>query len=647
MSKQPSQPHRRGTDQSPQSRRSRAVDPVTRQLVKGALRALQAEMEALIERTAMSPFIREKKDFFSGVFDAKGHLIIGTNIPVFGDLIRPLFERFSVESMAEGDVYWYNDCYGSHGGVSHSPDQVYVSPIFVDGVLVGFIQSWAHFSDVGGMRPGSLSPDATEIFQEGTIVPPVRLYARGEFNEDAFRIFQRNSRYPDMVLGDTRACVAAVRLGERRLKEIFVAHGRKPVLDVFDDLLDETERTVRRKLEKLFPKGRYRFTDLVDTDGHGNGPFRVCVELHSTGSSFRIDARDSDDQSPGAINYLMHPDVPCMVFGIYLLADEPQMLLNQGAVRAFERVDLREGSILQPRHPAALGQRGVTLVRVISACLGLIGQATQGRSVAASNVYALYYLRGRKDSGAPFLLTDGVAVGNGARPHADGIDAVYFVAQENYPAEFLDSSYPVRLLRYEIHCDSAGPGRWRGGAGVVREFEVLAPSAMLSNRIDANEHPPWGISGGKMGGTGRCIVNPGRPDQRVLPAIADGTILKRGDVFRMETGGGGGWGHPFDREPERVRADVLGGFVSVRSARDDYGVVLKGRKRELDVEATRQLRETARPPVALFHRQHYSAALDDPPGNAARSMHAGSARTEAATTPASAARRGSRARSHG
>jgi N-methylhydantoinase B len=200
-------------------------------------------------------------------------------------------------------------------------------------------------------------------------------------------------------------------------------------------------------------------------------------------------------------------------------------------------------------------------------------------------------------------------VGNGARPHADGIDAVYFVAQENYPAEFLDNSYPVRLLRYEINRDSGGAGRWRGGAGVIREFELLAPSAMLSNRIDANLYPPWGINGGRMGGTGRCIVNPGRPDQREIAPIADGTLLRRGDVFRMETGGGGGWGHPFDREPDRVRSDVLGGFVSVERAREEYGVVLKGSQCELDREATDALRSSSRPVHALFHRHQYVDSL--------------------------------------
>ena len=586
------------------------TEPITRQLIKGALKTLQKEMESLIERTAMSPFIREKKDFFSGVFDAQGQLIVGTNIPVFGDLIRPLFEHFALHEIFDGDIFWYNDCYASHGGVSHTPDQVFVTPVFVEANLVGFVQSWAHFSDVGGMRPGSLSPDATSIHQEGTIVPPMKLYAKGVYNEDAFRIFQRNSRYPQMVLGDTRACVAAVRLGHQRLLEICQHHGQSTVLKTFAYLIEETERFILKKLRSLFPPGKYSFTDLVDTDGHGNGPFAVALDLISDGKNFRLDGSRSSDQSPGAINYLMHPDVPCMVFGIYLLADEPHVMLNQGAVHAFKSVTTREGSILQPRYPAALGQRGVTLVRLISACLGLLGQATNGQSVAASNVYGLYYLRGVSENKEPFLLTDGVAVGNGARNHADGIDAVYFVAQENYPAEFLDMSYPVRLLRYEIHMDSGGAGFWRGGTGVVREFELLADEAVLSNRIDANDHPPWGLNGGKMGGIGRCVINPGRANEVILAPMADGTVLKRGDVFRMETGGGGGWGHPFDRDPETVRSDVLGGFVSVPQALSEYGVVLDGETLAVNVAATQKTRQQMRPKSKMFHRHGYHSILD-------------------------------------
>src|SRR5437763_12764563 len=191
-----------------------ACDPVTLQIVRGALRAIQGEMEAVIERTAMSPFIREKKDFYAALFDGAGRLIVGSNLPVFGDVVGPIAEHYPLATMRPGDIYWFNDCYASKGAVSHSPDQVFVAPVFAEGRLAAFAQSWAHFNDIGGMRAGSLSPDATEIFQEGIIVPPIRLAAAGVVNAEAIRIFVRNSRFAAMVTGDIRAATAAVRLGE-------------------------------------------------------------------------------------------------------------------------------------------------------------------------------------------------------------------------------------------------------------------------------------------------------------------------------------------------------------------------------------------------------------------------------------------------
>ena len=248
-------------------------------------------------------------------------------------------------------------------------------------------------------------------------------------------------------------------------------------------------------------------------------------------------------------------------------------------------------------------------MRVMTTCLGLINVATEGKGVASNNVYVIYYLRGRANAaGEKFLLTDGIAVGYGARPFADGIDAVYLIANENYPAEFLDLSYPVRLLRYGINPDSGGPGRWRGGCGVVREIEVLAEEAMLSIRIDSVDNPPWGVAGGKSGRGGRCVINPGRGDERVIVPMSDGTILRRGDVLRIETGGGGGHGHPFDREPGQVRRDVRGGFVSRDSARDDYGVTLSEDGFEIDHSETERLRRR-RFPTKLFHRGTYHDVL--------------------------------------
>ncbi|HTZ78345.1 MAG TPA: hydantoinase B/oxoprolinase family protein [Stellaceae bacterium] len=584
------------------------IDTVVVEIVKGALRSAQLEMETLLARTAMSPFIREKKDFFCALFDDRTRLVAGTAIPLFGDMIAPIAEHYPLATMRSGDLYWFNDCYASRGAVSHTPDQVFVAPVFAEGKLSGFAQSWAHFNDVGGLRPGSLSPDAVDIFQEGIIVPPVRLAREGVVNDEALRIFTRNSRFPAMVTGDIRAAVAAVRLGEKRMGELFARFGRAQVLAAFDASIAETRAIVEARLREIFPEGRYRFTERIDRDGHGNGPFALRMTLTSEAGRLAIDAGDSDDQAPGPINLVMSPDVPRIALGIYALAGEKAALLNQGAIAAIERVRTRPGSILEPRFPAPLGQRGITLMRVMTTCLGLVNVATEGQGVASNNVYVIYYLRGRVSAaGETFLLTDGIAVGYGARPFADGIDAVYLIANENYPAEFLDLSYPVRLLRYGINIDSGGPGRWRGGAGVVREIEVLAEEAMLSIRIDSVDNPPWGVAGGQSGRGGRCVINPGRADERAVVPMSDGTILRKGDVLRIETGGGGGHGHPFDRAPLQVQRDVRGGFVSRESAREDYGVAIRN-DGTIDQAETEQ-RRARRFQTGLFHRGAYHDAL--------------------------------------
>ncbi|MGE0766345.1 MAG: hydantoinase B/oxoprolinase family protein [Hyphomicrobiaceae bacterium] len=588
--------------------RGETCDPVAVEIIRGALRAIQSEMEALIERTAMSPFIREKKDFYAALFDAKGQLIAGSSLPIFGDVVTPVSEHYPLSTMQPGDIYWFNDCYASNGAVSHSPDQVLLAPVFAEGKLSGFAQSWAHFNDIGGMRPGSLSPDCIDIWQEGIIIPPVRL-ARGGVVDDALqRVFVRNSRFPDMVRGDMRASMAAIRLGEQRMQDLFTRFGRERACDAFRQLIAETERETRSRLRQLVPDGEYTFTERVDGDGHGSGPIRLHYRMAVCEDRITLDATGSDDQVRGPVNFLMSPAVPAMVFGAYLLGGG-KVMLNAGAERAFDEVKLREGSILKPRFPAPLGMRGITMMRNMAACLGLLNVATGGNAMAAHSAYVIWYLRGLDDKGRLFLLSDGLAVGYGARPTADGNDAVYLVAQENFPSEFLDSVFPIRVLAYAINRDTGGPGRWRGGCGLVREVEVLADEAMISMRIDSVENPPWGVAGGMAARSGRCIVNPGGPDERVLKPLSDGNIVRRGDRIRIETGGGGGFGHPYDREPERVREDVACGFVSRESAERDYGVVMTPDQRGVDEEATAR-RRSDRPTTCLFHQHGYAEALD-------------------------------------
>lgn len=583
-------------------------DPVTVEIIRGALRAIQSEMEALIERTAMSPFIREKKDFYAALFDATGQLIVGSSLPIFGDVVGPVCEHYPLSTMQPGDIYWFNDCYASRGAVSHSPDQVLLAPVFAAGQLAGFAQSWAHFNDIGGMRPGSLSPDCTDIWQEGIIIPPVRLARDGVIDDALLRVFVRNSRFPEMVRGDMRASMAAIRLGERRMQDLLMRFGPRRTCDAFRQLIAETQRETRSRLLALVPIGDYDFTERIDSDGHGNGPIRLRYRMSVSDAGISLDATGSDDQVAGPVNFLMSTAVPAMIFGAYLL-DGSQALLNAGAERAIDEVRLREGSILRSRFPAPLGMRGITMMRNMAACLGLLNVATKGGAMAAHSAYVIWYLRGLDAKGCLFLLSDGLAVGYGARPTADGNDAVYLVAQENFPSEFLDSVFPVRVHAYSINPDTGGPGRWRGGCGLVREVEVLADEAMVSIRIDSVDNPPWGVAGGMAAGSGRCIVNAGRPDERVLKPLSDGNIVRRGDRIRIETGGGGGFGHPYDREAERVLEDVACGFVSRASAERDYGVVITPGQLDIDGAATARLR-AGRPATGLFHQHGYRQVLD-------------------------------------
>jgi len=574
------------------------------EIIKGALRAAQGEMEIVLERTAMSPFIREKKDFFAGIHAPNGRAIICTPIPFFGDLAAPVLQVYPISKMNPGDVYWYNDCYGSCGAVSHSSDQVLVSPIYFDGQVVGLTQSWAHFADIGGMRPGSMSPHTTDIFQEGLIVPPVKLIDRGVMNDDLIRLFECNSRFPQFIQGDLRAMIASVRLGGRRIEEMCARYGIDNLQAAFEEIIGQTERSIRQTALETFKPGTYTFSDVVDQDGLGNGPFKLVADLTSDGKNITIDLTRSSDQTPGPVNFLMASLVPKMMLGLFFSGTEPTLLINDGCETAIGEIKTRRGSIVDPIHPAPIGQRGITLVQLQSCLSGVINVANGGKGVAASSPYSLYYMRGKAPNGKQFLLTDGVAVGHGARSFADGHDAIYLVAQKNYPAEFLETAYPVRLHQYAINPNSGGPGQFRGGCGVIRDVEVLAESAMLSNRIGGEASAPWGVSGGHSARSGVVTINPGTPEARILPAMCDGTIIRKGDIVRLQTGGGGGWGHPFDRLAETVREDVLGGFVTASAAESDYGVVLIGEELTVDELATASQRKE-RGEVKLFHREKY------------------------------------------
>lgn len=584
----------------------RRPDAATLGVVKGALLALQAEMEDVIERTAMSPFIHEKKDYFAGVSDPEGGVVVGDNYTSYGNVMDSILAEYPAETMQPGDIYCHNDCYGSEGAVSHSPDLVFAAPVFVRGSVVAFVHCAGHFQDIGGSRPGSLSPDATEIFQEGFILPVVRLVEAGAPREDLFRVIATNTRFPEQTRNDVQSLLAATQTGVRRLSELGERQGPERLLAAFATLRNETASFVRRAVLDLVPEGTYAFEDAVDTDGVTGRPVWIRFRLTRHGDRLSLSGEASDDQATGPVNFLMHETVPQFTLALFLLARQPSLLHNAGSAVAIDEVVLRRGSVLWPSWPAALGSRGQTKMRVEQALLGVLARATAGATPAASCAYALYLLRGTNPrTDERFLCTDGVAVGHGGRPDADGHDAIYGPGQHNYPVEYLEKRFPVRVESYGINVDSGGPGRFRGGCGVVREVTLLAGEAVLAAKMDNVARPPFGVSEGLSGRGGRVTLNPGRAGERDLAPVSEGTVMRAGDTLRFATPGGGGWGHPFDRPQALVERDVRNGFVSVASARDDYGVVIDPESHRVQPGATERRRRVDRRRGRLFHRGEY------------------------------------------
>ncbi len=580
------------------------VDPIVVEIVKGALKACGDEMESLMVRTSMSPFIREKGDHFSGLADRKARILYTTHDRSGPGMLETIFERYPPEAMHAGDVYWVSDPYLLRGAISHTPDMCFIAPAFVGEDIVGYSLCFGHFWDVGGMRPGSISPQATDIFQEGLQVPQVRIVDRGQLNDDLYRTILRNSRFPDMLEGDTRAMMAASRLGQSRLIELFERYGRTQVEAAFEELHARSERAVRACIARTVQPGRYRFADYVDNDCVTDTPYRVevDVEFGSDGVAL-VDCSSSDDQARGPINYLMHPDSCRMIFSRILVSLDGTVHQNAGAYRAIGEVRLRSGSILQPVRPAPLGLRAHTLWRFANAVLGVFAQASAGSTPAGSPDYVIVIFHALDPKpGEHFFCTDGLGAGQGARPYADGLDVIYVGTQKNYPIEFLEGTYPMRIERYAIQPDSGGPGRYRGGVGIVRDYRILAEKVMVATRMGNQKTPAWGVSGGRAGRHGSIVVNPGQSDERMLPGFSEGVRLKRGDVLRFITSGGGGYGDPYTREPERVLDDVADGFVTPAGASRDYGVVLDRAGANIVAIATARARAAHTAPTALFDR---------------------------------------------
>jgi len=576
---------------------------------------VEAEVEAAIERTSRSPMIREARDFRAGIHDRRCRKLTGRS---YSALVQPIVRDFPIETMRPGDVFFHNDVYGSEGGIGHLPDLCVTVPVFDAGDVVAFVQAFGHHDDIGGAVPGSMPSHAISAYQEGIIVPPVRLYQAGRANEDVIRIMTRNSRLPDSLRGDLDSEVAACRMGAERLSDLFRRYGRTQVEACFDAILHRTTETFRRELLSRIPEGTYVWEDYAEHDGVD--PPRLHTQrmtLTRTADRLVIDFTGTSPQAKGPINHAGN-----YADGVFLkkwlapilrnLAETPERMaeldVNEGVVPLIELRFPPPGTLLTPVFPAPTNARTFVILRLLGILAGVIAKAVDGRIPADQETIRYTGFHGLDDDGEFYLMREVLGGGSGGRWYADGSDTVHVVPDsKNLPAEFTETRFPLRVERLALATDSGGPGYRRGGLGYLKEFRVLRDSSFLCV-ADRAILSCWGLRGGKASAPFRVTVDPGGPNERSLPGLVDDEPIPAGTLVRVETTGGGGWGDPLEREPEVVALDVLQGKVSARSAREDYGVVLardaEGEAR-VDAAATVALRErmrTSRGPLPMFDR---------------------------------------------
>ncbi len=592
------------------------VDPITLEVVDNALYSMEKEMEATIVRTAMSIVIRDIYDFGIATLGADGRLVHG--LPMSGTLIR---EAFPLDEIHEGDVFVFNDPYLSRGEMTHLGDTQLCRPVFAGGRLIAFAVIWGHHMDIGGISVSGLPATSREIFHEGIQIPPVKLYARNVLNDAVMRILARNSRTPEMMVGDTLAMAAACTITERRLHELVAKFGLDTLLACFDLYADRARAAMARLIERL-PPGRVAFEDYLDDDGVRGGPVRLCVALERRDGRLHLDYTGTAGQAEGAINLILNPNRVTLEMWRYLLnwvgtqlGMDPETSPNHG-IFDLVHVTIPHPSLLSPAYPAAVGARHLTSSMIYRDTFrGLMSQVFPGSVPACSNgTIPTYMFRGTHPvTGKLYVSMECIAGGGGGRPDADGIDAVCPNANLVIaPVEFLETSFPLLVEQTALRCDTAGPGRFRGGLGVIRSFELRAEEAYLSWLDDRQTHPAWGLDGGRPGVPGDAyLVRAGRTFR--LPTKYDNLRLERGDRVIVRTGGGGGFGPPWEREPDHVARDVRRGFVSLEQAWEEYGVAVHAGSFTVDAATTdARRRDLARRPVVRVDRG--TARPGPPPG---------------------------------
>lgn len=570
------------------------MDPITLEVMRNAFQSAAEEMGAALIRTALSTNIKDRRDCSTAIYTSRGHLVaqaehIPLHLGLMVSVVEKTLERFSPDDLEPGDAIITNDPYISG---SHLPDICMITPLFVEGRCLALLANLAHHVDIGGIAPGGMPTISTEIFQEGLRIPPVKLRKRGEVDEQILELIMNNVRTSYETYGDFQAQLAANNVGERRLKETISKYGVSVVSYYMDEIINYSERRMRNRIRQL-PKGVYSFQDFLEGDGLSEDLLKIKVTLTIDDDRILVDFTGTDAQARGSVNSTRAVTLACVYFALKSAID-PDIPSSEGTFRPVQVVT-PPGSLVNPSFPAPVSNANInTSQRIADVVLGALSEAIPESVPAASTGSMSIFTIGGVDpnTGEYYSYVETYGGGHGALKDQDGMDGVHsnMTNTRNAPVEVIEIAYPLRVERYGLIPNTEGPGRSRGGLGMTREMTILDHHATITLGTERRRIQPWGLGGGKSGGGSDCWIVSTEGKKEQLPSKVTRTV-DPGTRIVLRTAGGGGYGEPNHRSPEKVVRDVREGFIDIQRAREQYGVVIDAATGEADLEATKALRD--------------------------------------------------------
>ncbi len=574
------------------------LDPITLDVIENSMFSARWEMDAVLFRTAMSPGIREQGDEFPMIANLEGKMVVGQ----FGSFIYGFKEAYD-GTMEEGDMFLTTDPYTCNGAVSHVNDWLLLRPIFKDGRLISYAAMFGHMTDVGGKVPGSLPTDASQIFEEGIRVPPIKIYKNDVLQTDILELILHNCRLPHWNRSDFNAIVAAIRMAEKRVLEMAERFGDDIYYSALEELLDRNKTAMGKLIMNTVPTEKQYFEDYICDDGIGMGPYKIKCAMWREGKKVIFDFEGTDPQSTSSVNFFLNEEMFKMFCGVYMImVFDPAIMFNDGF---YDLMDVRipKGTLLKPVYPAALSCRTHALGRIFDVLGGLLGQGAPDFLCAAGFSDSPHLMYSGYDKKGEWYQLYMIGFGGvPGKPSGDGPDGhSLWPSFTNVPNEFLESYFPLIIEEYYTVPDSGGAGYNRGGNALCTTFRFLEPGE-VSIHDDRWLTHPWGVNGGLPGKRSDKLMVRTNGQTEWMPSKCDRIKVNPGDTLYFNTWGGGGWGDPLEREASTVALDVKRGLVSEDGSRR-YGVVLNS-NRSVNESATNDLRRkmaSERGDIALFN----------------------------------------------